>query len=242
MEALKDRIAIVTGASSGIGLGIARELANEGAIVILAARRAERLKGIVTEMVSEGRTAFAVPADLAREEDVLALFSETERLAGPPDILVNNAGIADDTPVEDLSLERWREVLDINLTAAFLCSREAFRRMKAKGGGRIFNIGSLSAKIPRPHSIAYNASKFAIEGLTRSLALDGRDHNITATVIHPGQTISSLVPGVTDLLSENAIQPSVLGRFVVLMASLPPDIAVLDTTILPVKVPFLGRG
>src|SRR5690606_4292402 len=108
---------------------------------------------------------------------------------------------------EDLSLDRWREVLDINLTAAFLCSREAFRRMKAKGGGRIFNIGSLSAKIPRPHSIAYNASKFAIEGLTRSLALDGRDHNITVTVIHPGQTISSLVPGVTDQLSENAIQP-----------------------------------
>lgn len=242
MDSVSGKVAIVTGSSSGIGLGIARELAKAGAIVILAARRADRLAEIAEEIAAAGGRAHAIPTDVTQEEDVLALFSETERLAGTPDILVNNAGIADDKAIDELSLERWREVMDANLTSAFLCSREAFRVMKQKGGGRIINIGSLSAKVPRAHSIAYNASKFAIEGLTRSLALDGRDFNVTATTLHPGSTVSSLVPGVTEHLKENVIDPAYLGRYVVLMASLPPEIAVLDTTILPVKVPFLGRG
>lgn len=242
MTDIRGKVAIVTGASSGIGLGIAKELAKAGATVVLAARSAEKLSAIVEEITSDSGAAIAVPTDVTQEEAVVALFRETERLAGVPDILVNNAGIADATPTDQLSLERWREVLDTNLTSAFLCAREAFRVMKQKGGGRIINIGSLSAKIPRPDSIAYNSSKFAIEGLTRSLALDGRNFNITATALHPGATVSSLVPGVTDKLKENAIDPAHLGRYVVMMASLPPDIAVLDTTILPVKVPFLGRG
>ena len=114
--------------------------------------------------------------------------------------------------------------------------------MKPAGGGRIVNIGSLSAKSPRPHSMAYTASKFAIEGMTRAIAYDGREHNVTACCLHPGQTLSSLVPGITDQKKDNQIDPADLGRLVVYMASLPPEIAVIDTTILPVRVPFLGRG
>ncbi|WP_309082962.1 SDR family oxidoreductase [Chelativorans sp.] len=242
MESIRGKVAIVTGASSGIGLGIARELARDGAVTVLAARSADKLVAIVEEIGREGGTAFAVPTDVTIEADVLNLFRETERRAGPVDILVNNAGIADATPTDALELERWREVLDTNLTSAFLCSREAIRVMKRNGGGRIINIGSLSAKSPRPHSVAYTASKFALEGLTRSMALDGREHNITACAVHPGATVSSLVPGVTDRLETDRIEPADLGRLVVLMASLPSDIAVLDTTILPVRVPFLGRG
>src|SRR5690606_10105414 len=169
---------------------------------------------IVEEITSDSGAAIAVPTDVTQEEAVVALFRETERLAGVPDILVNNAGIADATPTDQLSLERWREVLDTNLTSAFLCAREAFRVMKQKGVGRIINIGSLSAKTPRPDSIVYHSREFAIEGLTRSLALDGRNFNITATALHPGATVSSLVPGVTDKLKENAIDPSHLGRYV----------------------------
>jgi len=242
MESIQGKVAIVTGASSGIGLGIAREMAREGAVTILAARSGDKLRRIVEEIEERGGRAFAVPADVTQEEEVQHLFREVERLAGRLDVLVNNAGIADATPTEELALERWREVVDTNLTSAFLCSREAIRTMKRNGGGRIINIGSLSARIPRPNSMAYTVTKFAIEGLTRSIALDGRDHNITASALHPGATVSALVPGVTDRLQSDCIDPADLGRVVVLMASLPPEITMLDTTILPVKVPFLGRG
>lgn len=242
MGDLTGKVAIVTGASSGIGLGIAQELAKAGAVVILAARSADKLKTIAEDIKAAGGSAFAVPTDVTQEDAVQALFRETERLTGAPDILVNNAGIADDTPTDQITLARWREVIDANLTSAFLCAREAFRVMKKKGGGRIINIGSLSAKIPRHESISYSSSKFAIEGMTRSLALDGRNFNVTASVLHPGATVSSLVPGVTDKLEENVIKPRDLGRIVVLMAGLPPEITMLDTTILPVRNPFLGRG
>lgn len=242
MESIQGKVAIVTGASSGIGLGIAREMAREGAVTILAARSGDKLRRIVEEIEERGGRAFAVPADVTQEEEVQHLFREVERLAGRLDVLVNNAGIADATPTEELALERWREVVDTNLTSAFLCSREAIRTMKRNGGGRIINIGSLSARIPRPNSMAYTVTKFAIEGLTRSIALDGRDHDITASALHPGATVSALVPGVTDRLQSDCIDPADLGRVVVLMASLPPEITMLDTTILPVKVPFLGRG
>ena len=242
MESIEGRIAIVTGASSGIGRGIARELAREGVRTVLAARSAGKLAALAEEIAADGGSAIAVPTDVTREAEVVALFRETEARFGAPDLLVNSAGIADATPTDTLELDRWREVIDANLTSAFLCCREAIRSMKRKGGGRIINIGSLSAKIPRPDSAAYNASKFAIEGLTRSISLDGLAHNITASALHPGATLSSLVPGVTDRLETDRIEPADLGRLVVLMASLPPDISMIDTTILPIRVPFLGRG
>ncbi|MCG6858409.1 MAG: SDR family oxidoreductase [Salaquimonas sp.] len=242
MQSIRDKVAIVTGASSGIGRGIALELAREGMVVIAAARSVDKLATLVDEAAAFDGKVIAVPTDVTKEADVVALFDKTVQQAGTPDLLVNNAGIADATPTEDLTLEHWRHVIDTNLTSAYLCAREAIRLMKPAGGGRIVNIGSLSAKSPRPHSMAYTASKFAIEGMTRAIAFDGREHNITGCCLHPGQTRSSLVPGITDQKMDNQIDPADLGRLVVYMASLPPEIAVLDTLILPVKVPFLGRG
>ena len=240
MESIKGKVAIVTGASSGIGRGIAAELAREGVITVLAARSADKLAGLADEIVREGGEAIVLPTDVTREDEVLTLFQETERRAGRLDLLVNNAGIADATPTDELELSRWREIIDVNLTSAFLCSREAIRLMKRAGGGRIINIGSLSAKSPRPHSVAYTASKFAVEGLTRSIALDGREHNITASALDEAMRVAW--DKVTDQLGSDRIEPADLGRLIVYMASLPADIAVLDTTIIPVRVPFLGRG
>ncbi|MCB1462520.1 MAG: SDR family oxidoreductase [Nitratireductor sp.] len=242
MQSIEGKVAIVTGASTGIGRGIALELAREGMVVVAAARSADKLATLVEEIEGIGGKAFAVPTDVTSERDVVALFEQTVERAGIPNLLVNNAGIADATPVEDLSLEHWHHVIDTNLTSAYLCAREAIRAMKPAGGGRIVNIGSLSAKSPRPHSMAYTASKFALEGMTRAIAFDGRDHNITCSILHPGQTRSSLVPGITDQKKDNQIDPADLGRLVVYMASLPPEIAVLDALVLPVKVPYLGRG
>lgn len=241
MGMLEGKVAIVTGASSGIGLGIAQELARAGAQTILAARSVERLEKLKAEITADGGVAHVVPTDVSSEADIMALFRATGEVAGPPDILVNNAGIADATPLEDLSLERWNEVLATNLTSAVLCAREAMRAMQGRGG-RIINIGSLSAKIPRPTSPAYTMTKFALEGLTKSICLDGRDNNITASTIHPGSTRSMLAPGHTDLLEKDCIEPEMIGQLVVYICGLPPELTLLDTVILPIKVPFLGRG
>lgn len=242
MQSIDGRVAIVTGASTGIGRGIATELARAGARVAVAARSADKLETLVAEIEAEGGSAAAIPTDVTAEDQVLRLFRETVDRLGTPAILVNNAGIADATPTDELSLARWREMIDTNLTSAFLCSREAMRLMKPAGGGRIINIGSISAKGPRPNSIAYTASKFGLEGLTRSLALDGRDFGIAASALHPGATITSLVPGVTDQEGADRIRPEDIGRIVVLMASLPADVTMIDSTIVPLRVPFFGRG
>lgn len=237
---LKDRVAIVTGASSGIGRSIAVALAAEGARVIVAARSADRLAALVAEIEEKGGTAHAVTTDVTVESQVRALFDACVSTYGAPDLVVNNAGIADHTPSTELSLDRWHEVIDINLTSVFLCSREALRLMT--GGGRIINIGSISAKVPRRDTAAYTASKFGLEGLTRSMALDGREKGIAVSMLHPGSTTSALVPGITDQPRPGSMDPDDVARVVVLMASLPHDVNLFEGTILPVSMPFLGRG
>ena len=237
---LRDRIAIVTGASSGIGRSIARGLADEGARVIVAARSTDKLATLVFEIEAAGGKAQAVTADVTDEAQVQALFRTCRESYGAPDLVVNNAGIADHTPSTELSLQRWNEVIAINLTSVFLCSREAMRLMT--GGGRIINIGSISAKVPRQNTAAYTASKFGLEGLTRSLALDGREKGIAVSMLHPGSTTSSLVPGITDQPRPGSMDPDDVARVVVLMASLPADVNLFESTILPVSMPFLGRG
>ncbi len=237
---LDNRVAIVTGASSGIGRSIARGFAAEGAKVIVAARTAGKLNALVAEIERAGGAAHAVTTDVTDEKQVQALFAACVAAYGPPNLLVNNAGIADHTPSPDLSLERWQEVLTINLTSVFLCSREALRLMT--GGGRIINIGSISAKVPRQHTAAYTASKFGLEGLTRSMALDGRDQGVAVSMLHPGSTTSSLVPGITDQPRPGSMDPDDVARVAVLMASLPNDVNLFESTILPISMPFLGRG
>jgi NAD(P)-dependent dehydrogenase (short-subunit alcohol dehydrogenase family) len=239
---LKDRVSIVTGASSGIGRAIAKALAVEGARVVLAARSSDKLDRLVVEIEADGGTALAVPTDATDEGQVEALFDACMSNFGAPGLLVNNAGIADHTPTAELCLQRWQEVITVNLTSVFLCSRSALRLMTPAGGGRIINVGSISAKVPRQNTAAYTASKFGLEGLTRSLALDGREHGIAVSMLHPGSTVSSLVPGVTDKPRPGAMMPEDVARVAVLMASLPADVNLFESTILPVTMPFLGRG
>ncbi|MCB1388329.1 MAG: SDR family oxidoreductase [Rhodobacteraceae bacterium] len=239
---LQDRVAIVTGASSGIGLAIAEALAAEGAKVVVAARSADRLAALVARIEAAGGTALAVPTDMTDESQVEALFAACHETFGPPRLVVNNAGIADHTPTVDLSLARWSEVIAINLTSVFLGARAALRSMIGNGGGRIINVGSISAKVPRQDTAAYAASKFGMEGLTHSLALDGRAHGIAVSMVHPGSTVSALVPGITDKPRPGSMAASDVARVVTLMASLPDDVNLYESTILPVTMPFLGRG
>lgn len=239
---LTGRVAIVTGASSGIGWEIAKAYAAAGAKTVVAARTAAKLDELAGEITRAGGAALAVACDVTDEGQVEALFSRCREAYGDADILVNNAGIADHTPTVDMTLARWDEILRINLTSVFLCSRAALRSMIPRRAGRIINIGSISAKVPRQHTAGYTASKFGLEGLTRSLALDGREHGIAVSMLHPGSTQSMLVPGVTDRPRPNSMNPADVARVALIMATLPDDVNLFETTILPVGMPFLGRG
>ena len=243
MGQLLDRVAVITGASTGIGQGIALAYAAEGAKVVLASRSREKLETVAGEIRGSGGTALAVQTNVTLEGEVINLFRQTLEAFGRVDILVNSAGITSGTPTDELSLEAWQNVLDVNLNGAFLCSREALRIMKRQRSGRIINIGSISAKVPRPNTAPYTTSKFALEGLTRSLALDARDHGIAVSILHPGNTATPLWHGRDDQAREEGIMsPTDLARVMVMMAALPPDVNMLESIMLPVSMPFLGRG
>ena len=249
---LQDRVAVVTGASNGIGRGIAEMFAAEGAKTVLVARRAELLNDVAAGIRARGGEALPVPTDLTRERDVTALFDTVRKSYGRLDVLVNNAGVATHLNTEDITLDYWREVLDINITAAFLCSREAIRIMKDQQpkGGRIINMGSVSAKTPRPDSLPYTTTKFAIQGMTHQLTMDGRKHNIVASIIHPGATLSSFStrrgrtkagPGATP--DDYVMAAEDVAKVALLMAALPPEVNLYEATILPNHMrSFIGRG
>ena len=156
--------------------------------------------------------------------------------------MVNSAGFADHTPTEDLSLARWQDIVDTNLTGCFLSCREALRRMKVQRKGRIINIGSISAKSPRPNSIGYTSTKFALEGMTRSLALDGRDFGVAVSILHPGSTKTELMPGMESKSPNESMNANDVARVAALMASLPDETNLLEALIFPLGQPFLGRG
>ena len=242
MGLLSGRVAVVTGASSGIGAAIARGLAAEGARIVAVARRAERLAGLVAEIEAAGGVARAHPADVTQEDSVAALFDSIDATEGRVDLLVNNAGIADHTATRDLTMARWREMLDTNVTSIFLCSRAAVIRMEKQRRGRIINIGSVSAKVPRPNNLAYAASKSAVQGMTHALAIDGREFGITASVLHPGATVSELVPNMATRASEKIMATEDMARIAVLMASMPDEANLFEALALPIGQPLLGRG
>jgi NAD(P)-dependent dehydrogenase (short-subunit alcohol dehydrogenase family) len=249
---LQDRVAIVTGASNGIGRAIAETFAAEGARTVLAARRAALLDEVVAGIRSRGGEALAVPTDVTQEDQVAALFAVATKTYGRLDVLVNNAGVPTHINTEDITLQYWREVVDINLTAQFLCCREAIRIMKAQvpQGGRIVNIGSISAKTPRPDSLPYTATKFALQGMTHQLTQDGRKHNIVASILHPGATLSSFStrrgrtqagPGATP--DDYVMAGEDVAKVAVLMAALPAEVNLYEATILPNHMrSFIGRG
>jgi NAD(P)-dependent dehydrogenase (short-subunit alcohol dehydrogenase family) len=247
MKALQDRVALVTGASSGFGRAIAERLAAEGATVALVARRRPALEEVARGIEGQGGHALVLPADVTKEAEVVGLFAKAKQALGRVDIAVNNAGTAIGVPTNELSFEKWRELMEVNLDAVFLCSREAFKIMKAQGGGRIINMGSISALGPRKNSIAYSTSKFAVEGLTRSLALDGREFGIAASVIHPGAAATGFtkgrVPGPGKTPDDYLMSPDDVARVALLMCTLPPEVNLFEATILPNRQPsFLGRG
>jgi NAD(P)-dependent dehydrogenase (short-subunit alcohol dehydrogenase family) len=247
------KIALVTGAGSGIGRATALALLQEGYNVVLAGRRSEVLDQTVAEAGPNGQRAVVVPTDVSDAASVRELFAKIKESFGRLDILFNNAGTgAPPVPLEDMTLEQWRRVVDVNLTGAFLCTQEAFRLMKGQSprGGRIINNGSLAAYVPRPNSAPYTATKHAITGLTKSTALDGRKYDIACGQINIGNAETDLTArmkqGVPQASGEVVAEPIMdvahVARAVLYMASLPLDANVLFLTVMATKMPFVGRG
>ncbi|QDX27702.1 SDR family oxidoreductase [Sphingomonas suaedae] len=242
MSILLGRVVIITGASSGIGEACALAFVSRGAKVVLAARRAQRLKLLVEKLGAAGGEALAVATDVTDEDAVAALFEQAMARFGRVDVLVNNAGIADSTPAEDTPLDLWRKVIDTNLTSAFLCARGAIPIMRAQGHGRIINVGSISAKVPRANSPAYTASKWGLDGLTRALAIDCRADNIAVSVFHPGIVATELGGGMSSLPDDLVARPEDAADVIVHMADLPDHLNFYEALVVQNKIPFLGRG
>ena len=251
MSVLK-KIAIVTGAGSGIGKCSALALLREGYCVVLAGRRVEPLEMTVKEAGAIGSQALVVPTDVSKPASVHALFAKTKEVFGRLDLLFNNAGTnAPPVPLEDLTYEQWKSVVGANLTGAFLCTQEAFRLMKSQTprGGRIINNGSVSAYTPRPNSAPYTATKHAIAGLTKATALDGRKYDIACGQIDIGNARTEMAApmkeGILQASGVVAVEPTMdvehVGRAVVYMASLPLDANVQFMNIPATKMPFIGR-
>jgi NAD(P)-dependent dehydrogenase (short-subunit alcohol dehydrogenase family) len=253
MSAKTQRIAVVTGGGSGIGAAVAHELAGAGWTVVVAGRRRAALEAVAAAAAGLPGAVAAVPADVTDEDSVRHLFDSTVRRHGRIDLLFNNAGIgAPAVDIDALELAAWNTVVAVNLTGAFLCTREAFRVMRQQRprGGRIINNGSIAAYAPRPRSIAYTATKHAITGLTKSTALDGRQFDIACGQIDIGNAATDMASaqasGVAQadgtVRAEPLMDVAEVGRAVRYMASLPLDANVATMTVMATKMPFIGRG
>lgn len=236
---------VCTGGGSGIGRAIATLFARAGAAVVICGRDVSRLEVVADELNAEPGMVIPISADVTVEASVNGLFEEVDDRIGTVEVLINNAGAFGAGRIEELTLEAWHETMEVNVTGPFLCSREAFSRMKDNGGGRIINIGSISAMRPRAHSVPYTASKHALWGLTQALALEGRRHGITVSCVNLGATAVErnrarwpTTPGEGEPMMniENA------ARTVLFMATLDKDVNMLEATVLPINQLYLGRG
>ena len=243
MGKLDSKVALVTGASRTIGKAIAIALAKEGARLVVAARTQETLNETAVIIRKSGSEALVVPTDVRSEEQIENLFEKTMEHYSRLDILVNNAGIFANAPFDKFPTKSWDDVIATNLRSAFLCSRAAFRIMKSQGGGRIIIIGSVSASRVRPETVSYNCAKFGLVGLTHTIALEGRDHNITCGILHPGVVIRDDMPehikkdkNIASMSSEEVAATAVF------MACQPPHVNILELVQLPKDQPYLGRG
>ena len=250
---MANRIALVTGAGSGIGRASALALQAAGYAVVLAGRRAAELEQTAAMAAPSGGTILSVPSDVGKPEQVRALFAAVREKFGRLDVLFNNAGIGTPAiPMEDLSYEQWSAVVAVNLTGAFLCAQEAIRIMKAQDprGGRIINNGSLSAHVPRPNSAPYTSTKHAITGLTKSISLDGRPFDIVCSQIDIGNAATPMTErmsaGVLQANGAKMPEPRMnvrhVAEAVLYMANLPLDANVQFMTVMASKMPFVGRG
>jgi NAD(P)-dependent dehydrogenase (short-subunit alcohol dehydrogenase family) len=240
MGKLDQKVALITGASGGIGKGVAEALAKEGAMVVLAARDGRRLNDLASEI---GLSAIAVATDVTDEQQVQALFTKVITVFGRLDLLVNNAGVFDGGPIDELSVEAWDKVMAVNLRGPFLCTREAMRIFKRQGdGGRIINVGSISAQRVRPNSAPYSTSKHGLWGLTQATALDGRAYGVTCGCVHPGNTEVETLADSRRRSNEPVMKIEDWVDVVVAMASLPAHVNLLEAIVLPRDQPYLGRG
>ncbi len=252
MGKLEGKVALVTGGNRGIGKAIARALAGEGAALALAARSADTLEQAAAEIAAEfGVEVLAVPTDVSCDEQVRALFARAREKYARLDILINNAGAFDGGPIEDISLEAWNNVVGACLTGPFLCTREAFRIMKPQGGGRIINIGSISAQMPRMYSVPYTATKHGVWGLTKAAALEGREHGIVVSALHPGNVrverrinegSNTAGSGMVSDGGEPMMTMEEIADACLHMAALPPHVNFLEAIVLPTEQHYLGRG
>ena len=249
----KSKVALVTGAGTGIGRSTSLRLLEEDYLVVLAGRRGEPLEDTKRESGDSGLRTLIAPTDVGNPESVRGLFNKILETFGRLDLLFNNAGIgAPAVPLEEISYEQWKSVVDVNLTGAFLCTQEAFRIMKEQKprGGRIINNGSISAHVPRPFSSPYTATKHAITGLTRSTSLDGRAYDIACGQIDIGNASTEMTDrmaeGIIQADGKKAVEPRMaaenVANAVVYMAGLPLDANVLFMTVMATKMPFVGRG
>jgi len=246
------KVALVTGGGSGIGKAAAIALAKEGFAVVIAGRRPERLQEVACEIEGFGGQVLAVPTDLGDPAAVKNLFAKTKERFGRLDVLFNNAGLGAAAPIEELPFERWKAVVDTNLTGSFLCTQEAFKIMKDQQpmGGRIINNGSVSAHAPRPNSVAYTSTKHAITGLTKSTSLDGRKYDISCGQIDIGnagtELTAKMARGVPQANGQVMVEPTMdvqnVARAVVFMATVTPEANVQFLTVMAAKMPFVGRG
>ena len=247
------KVALVTGAGSGIGKQVAVTLLGEGYVVVLAGRSPDALQAVAQEATRPDAQTLVVPTDVRDPASVRALFARATEVFGRLDLLFNNAGTAAPASLlEDLSYEEWKAVVDTNLSGTFLCTQEAFKVMKSQSpqGGRIINNGSISAHTPRPNSAPYTATKHAIAGLTKSTALDGRKYNIACGQIDIGNAETPMTgkmhQGVPQPNGSLAVEPTMdpehVARAVVYMARLPLEANVLFLTVMATKMPFVGRG
>lgn len=243
MLKLSGKVALVTGGNRGIGKGIARGLAAEGAKLTITARAEAGLRQASAELTRQGAEVLDLPADMTDERQVEHVFTEAIARYGRLDILVNNAGAFDGGPIDELSTEAWDHVLAVNLRAPFLCTRAAMRIMKRQGGGRIINIGSISAQRVRPGSAPYSASKHGLWGLTQVTALEGRDHGITCGCLHPGNILVERRQETGKVEDQEPMMTiDEIAQVAVLMASMPPHVNMLESIVLPAGQLYIGRG
>lgn len=243
MSILSGQVAVVTGANQGIGKGIARALAKAGCRLAICARNAEKLAATADELRGEGAAVLAIPTDVSIEADVVAFFAAIDSQYGRVDVLVNNAGAFDGGRLDELSLAAWENVIGACLTGTFLCSREAFKRMRPQRSGRILNIGSISAQRPRAGGVPYAAAKFGTWGLTQAIALDGREFGINCCCLHPGNVLverrneSGLTSDDEPMMSIDTIANAAMA-----MLTVPPDVNFLEAIVMPRDQEYLARG
>ena len=247
MGKLDGKVAVITGGGTGIGKAIGKALAEEGCDVVLAARNAVRLDESAAEIAAMGVRTLAVPTDVAKESDVIALFERAMAEFGRVDLLVNNAGVIDGGPIDELTLEKWRATFSVNVDGLMMCTREAFKIMKAQAGGRIINIGSVASDRPREWSAPYTSSKHAVTGLTKSTALDGREYGISCGQLNPGNTwVERRADGRSasgkDMGAEPMVETVDMANAALFMATIPPEANVLEMTVIPNTMVYLGRG